>query len=110
MESKATGEEFDRVDHRGSGWTLWREVYGTFIGVLPLILAIAAGAITIIRDNDRHELEIVHLKGADARHEAQLQVLRADQDKTRTEIITALHELLNKVESLQMQVAKFGPR
>jgi len=102
----AEEKDMTPVDHRGSGWTLWREVYGTFIGVLPLILAIIGSAVALIRDNDRHELEIMHLKAADIRHEQQLNVLRADGDKTRTEILTSLHEIVGKLEGLQVQVAK----
>jgi len=100
------GKDMTPVDHRGSGWTLWREIYGTFLGVLPLIIALVGSAIAIIRDSDRHEIEINHLKAADIRHEQQLLVLRADNDKTRTEIITSLHEIVGKLEGLEIKMAR----
>ena len=85
---------------------MWREVYGTFIGVLPLIIVVAAGALSIIRDNDRHELQISQLRETDTRHEQQLAQLKTDNDKTRNEILTQLGLVVSKIESLQIQVAK----
>ena len=99
-----------KIDHRGYGWTLWREVYGTFIGVLPLIIAVSAAAITVVRDNDRHELEIVHLKEADKRQEDQLMQLRSEGNQTRIETLGALKEIVTKIEVLQIQVSKMDGR
>ena len=94
------------AEHRGSGWTLWREIYGTFVGVLPLILVVVGAAITLIRDDDRHELQIAQLKEADLRHEEQMKVLRGEIAFARGEVLQRLDRIGGQVEELQKQVAR----
>ena len=94
------------AQHRGSGWTLWREIYGTFVGVLPLILVIIGAALTLVRDNDRHEIQIAQLKDADGRHEEQLRQLRSESMGIRAEILLRLDRIGGQIEELQKQVAR----
>jgi hypothetical protein len=93
-------------DHRKSGWTLWREIYGTFIGLLPLLVVISGVAWTVIRDTDRHTLEIFYLQQADKRHEEQMTALRLEQASIRLEIIGKMDKIGNQIEELQKQVAR----
>lgn len=93
-------------NHRGRGWTLWREIYGTFVGVLPLIIAIGGVGYTLVRDNDRHTLEIFYLQQADVRVQQQLTELQRDRERSRTEVLTRIDSLGNKIEELQKLVAR----
>ena len=93
-------------DHRKSGWTLWREIYGTFVGVLPLILTVAGVGYTLMRDNDRHTLEIYYLQLADKRHEEALVAMKLEQNGTRTEILNKIDKVGGQIEELQKQVAR----
>jgi hypothetical protein len=97
-------------DHRGSGWTLWREIYGTFIGALPLVIAIVGGILVLVRDVDRHSTDIVYLKEADARHESALLQLRADSNLQRTETLTRLDTISVQLSILQQAVARIEGR
>ena len=89
------------AQHRGSGWTLWREIYGTFIGVLPLILAVCVGALTLIRENDRHGFEIDVLK-------EQMKALKSESTVQRIELLARLDRISSQIEELQKQVARAG--
>lgn len=96
----------ENVEHRGSGWTLWREVYGTFIGILPLILVVAGAAMTLVRDSDRHEIEIAYLKQKNEQFEQRIQVTRVETEKARQEILARMEKISVQIETLQIQVAK----
>lgn len=93
-------------DHRRSGWTLWREIYGTFIGVLPLVIVLVAAAMTLIRDNDKHTLQIAYLEQANVEMRAQVALARTETEKARMEVLNRLDRVAGQIETLQIQVAR----
>lgn len=97
-------------NHRGSGWTLWREVYGTFIGVLPLVILLGGAAFQVIRDNDRNQIKITYLERENVRIEAMVKGARDETEKARSELIIELRRIGTQIEGLQQQVALINGR
>ena len=88
------------------GWTLWREIWGTFLGALPALLVAGGAVMQLYSLVQIHTVEINHLKEADTRHEAQLQLQRAELVSARAELGAKLDKIDQRIERLQEIVAR----
>lgn len=73
---------------------IWKQIAATFIGALPLFLAVGGMALTLIKDNERHDVEIKNLQVVQARMEVQLQI-------ARSELLARMDRLSLQIEDLQ---------
>jgi CHASE3 domain sensor protein len=89
-----------------SGWTLAKEIYGTFLGMLPFLVMLLLFLINVVRQLDNHDTEIKHLKEADARFETLLNQMRVESMAQRAELLSRLDKIDSRVEAVQQSVAK----
>ena len=98
-----TGEE--RRMSPKEGWTLWKEVWGTFLGALPSLLIAGGAMMNLYSLVQVHTVEIEHLKEADSRHEQQLLEQRRSLNDARLEISSKLERIDTRLERLGELVA-----
>lgn len=91
-----------------TGWTLWREIYGTFIGVLPFLL-LAFGAwmnmservrvaeVQIVANSRSHDQEIATIK-------ANMEDAKKQTDRDRAELREQLGNISRQIEALQKDI------
>jgi hypothetical protein len=89
----------ERRNGVGYGWTLWREIYGTVIGIMPFVAALLVWGSSINERVRVAETEIQHLKETDIRHEQSLTVNRSEE-------LAALNNITVQLTQLQQQVAR----
>lgn len=87
------------VERRKDGWTLWKEVYGTFIGILPFLLLVLGWGIAMQQEQSLHTLRLTNLEKADVKHDQ-------DQQLIRTEINNRLERISTQIENLQKDVSR----
>mgnify|MGYP000617843129 FL=1 len=92
-------EEYDSREKHG--WTLWKEVYGTFLGFLPFALALVAWWSYVNGKLAEHDLKLITLEKADDRHER-------ETDRNRVEVLQRLDRIGGQIENLQTNMAKTG--
>ena len=63
-------------DRRRNGWTLWREIYGTVIGALAVVIPVAIWMGGYLTDHDRkitnHEARVQRLEQSDNEQEGRI--------------------------------------
>jgi hypothetical protein len=82
-----------------SQWTMFKEIIGTFIGIMPFVVGIVIWGSNLQERTKVNEVDIAHLKEADKRHDE-------EQKTQRQEVIQKLDRIAIQIESLQMSVAR----
>jgi predicted nucleic acid-binding Zn-ribbon protein len=73
--------------------------------VLPLIIAIGAAFVALIRDNDKHDLQIHYLQENDIRHDRELATIRTELVNARAELIQRLDKIAETQGEIKQQIA-----
>ena len=114
MAPERNGNGWSGEDRRAypskEGWTLWREVWGTFLGALPALLMAGAAILRMYSEVEVHSVELSHLKEADIRHELALAQQRGEMAAQRNEILNRLEGIGRQMESVQQTVANMNGR
>jgi hypothetical protein len=89
-------------------WTLWREIYGTFIGVLPFLLVglgawmnmserVRVAEVQITANKQSHDMEIANIKTT-------LEAASKQTERDRQELREQLANISRQIESLQKDI------
>lgn len=70
---------------KDGGWTLWKEIVGTVIALLPFAFAALAWGVSVERTQARHDAEIANLREARVEIRASLQRIEDDVKAIRNE-------------------------
>lgn len=76
-----------RDRRQDNGWSLWKEIVGTVIAMLPYALAALAWGVSVERVQARHDAEIQGLKEARTEIKQALQRIEDEQKSQRTLIL-----------------------
>lgn len=86
-------------ERRRDGWTLWKEVYGTFLATIPALVMAIGFAASLWSVQREHALQIRYLQEADARYER-------ERERDRGEVLIRLDRINATGETLQQNVAR----
>lgn len=79
----------------------WQHMAATFLGMLPVLLALSGVALSLIKDNERHDAEIKALQMTQLRIETQMLTVRGEVLSQMTRISSQIEELQKNVERIK---------
>jgi len=86
-------------DEKGNGWTLWREIYGTFIGAAAIVIPLTIGAVKYVGDLETRVNRIEVQLMAEAQAMLAREAYRLERDIDREGRLKRIEAVSDRIES-----------
>jgi len=86
-------------EEKRNGWTLWREIYGTFIGAAAIVIPLTIGAVKYVGELETRVNRIEGQLVADAQATVSREAYRLERDIDREGRLKRIEAVSDRIES-----------
>jgi len=86
-------------DEKGNGWTLWRGIYGTFIGAAAIVIPLTIGAVKYVGDLETRVNRIEVQLMAEAQAMLAREAYRLERDIDREGRLKRIEAVSDRIEA-----------